>query len=184
MNRRRVLAPLCWSAAVAGLIAVSFYPGSAGSQGAVVTRQVGVQLAAGDVAPRVFMIQPNGDRSDSNDLSGRPYLVDFWHPACGPCRGQAPHLNAAYRLLRRARGTVLAIASQVSDDELRQTKRRWRLRYPVGRPFQPGVFDRSSGYGVTRLPASFVVGRDGRIVEAFYRMPNRPRLLAAVRRAI
>lgn len=116
----------------------------------------------GQVAPRIVLHQPDGRVFDTSTLAGRPYVVDFWSPACGPCRGYVPRLNAAHRRLARVGGAVVGVLAAPCDDrEHARIRRTWGIRYPTGTA--AGAGDASERYGVERLPAMFAVGADGRV---------------------
>jgi peroxiredoxin len=140
------------------------------------------RLSVGDVAPRIVLREAGGERIDSRSFAGKVYVVDFWSPFCAPCRGAVPWLNTAHRELEAHGGAVLGVmAGRAGASDVAEAVREWHMRFVVGAPFMPGQADRSDGYGVRRLPATFVVGSDGRVAAAFYRMPSESQLLAAVR---
>lgn len=116
----------------------------------------------GQLAPRIVLHRPDGRVFDTNTLAGRPYVIDFWRPECGPCRGYVPRLNAAHQRLARRGGAVVGVLAAPYDDrEHARIRRAWGMRYPTGTP--AGDDDPVARYGVTRLPAMFAVGADGRI---------------------
>ncbi|MFT4975413.1 MAG: thiol-disulfide isomerase/thioredoxin [Myxococcota bacterium] len=138
-------------------------------------------LAVGDEAPRIVLQLPDGTLLDSEDLLGTPHVIDFWSPHCGPCRGMVPALNAAQDRLEEVGGAVLGRTMTALSPTIAA---EWGIDYAVGTPMMPGQVDQGELYKVTRLPASFVVGADGRIAAAFYRMPSQPQLIEAVEAAV
>lgn len=132
----------------------------------------------GQAAPRVVVQLHDGRTLDTATLAGRPYVVDFWGPACGPCRGMVPYLNAAHRRLARAGSVALGVVAQpMGPGEHARTRRAWRIAYPTGTPLGG---DPTAAYGVERLPAMFAVGRDGRVAYDDATLMRRVRLDEAV----
>lgn len=118
--------------------------------------------AAGDIAPRVVIRRVDGRLLDTRTLAGRAYVLDFWHPSCGPCRGYVPRLNAAHRRLARQGAMVIGVLAGPADGvDHARLRRAWGIRYPTGAPQGPD--DESARYAVARLPAMYAVGADGRI---------------------
>ena len=116
----------------------------------------------GDLAPRVVIRLVDGRLLDTSTLAGRAYVLDFWHPSCGPCRGYVPRLNAAHRRLARTGAMVLGVLAGPFDDrDHARLRRAWGIRYPTGTPQGPD--DQSARYAFARLPAMYAVGTDGRI---------------------
>ena len=48
---------------------------------------------AGFQAPYLVLSTLDGDQIDSNDLSGRPYILNFWASWCPPCKAEMPDLQ-------------------------------------------------------------------------------------------
>jgi thiol-disulfide isomerase/thioredoxin len=83
----------------------------------------------GDVAPRVVIRLVDGRLLDTSTLAGRAYVLDFWHPSCGPCRGYVPRLNAAHRRLARTGAMVIGVLAGPSDGvDHARLRRAWGIR--------------------------------------------------------
>jgi cytochrome c biogenesis protein CcmG, thiol:disulfide interchange protein DsbE len=92
-------------------------------------------------------------------LRGKPVVVNFWASWCDPCREEADHLR---RFSDKARGRVALVG--VSWTDTRAGARKFIREYGWHFPnfFDPGgtVGNR---YGLSGLPTTFVLDRDGRI---------------------
>jgi thiol-disulfide isomerase/thioredoxin len=93
---------------------------------------------------------------------GRVTIVNFWATWCGPCRAEIPMLMA---LQAKYPDTLLIIG--VSEDEegpdvVRAFAAERKMNYPVVMSTAP---IREIFPGVAALPTSFILDRDGRIVQ-------------------
>jgi len=99
-----------------------------------------------------------------SSLRGQVVVVNFWASWCVPCRDEAPALETTWRRYRD-RGVVF-VGVNVQDlipqalKFLAQTK-----------PTYPNVRDKDNSvyraYGLTGVPETFFVDREGRIVKKF-----------------
>jgi len=104
------------------------------------------------------------------DLEGRPHaledyrgkvvLINFWATWCEPCRAEMPSINRLRTTLAGQPFAVLAVNLAESEPRIRRFMDQVPLDFPV-------LLDRDSAVAKawrTRvLPASFLVGPDGRI---------------------
>jgi len=119
----------------------------------------------------------NGDRTpplELKDLSGRMHrladyrgkvvLINFWATWCEPCRDEMPAMQALKTKLGGKPFVVLAVNVAESEVRIDDFLRTMPLDFIV-------LHDRDSSvmkaWRVKALPASFVVGRDGRIYYSF-----------------
>jgi cytochrome c biogenesis protein CcmG/thiol:disulfide interchange protein DsbE len=92
--------------------------------------------------------------------AGQPVVVNFWASWCVPCEDEAPVLE---RVSRRYQGRVdfIGVDVQDTDANARAFLERHRVTYPNG-PDPSGVI--SIDYGMSGVPESYFVNRDGQIV--------------------
>jgi len=95
---------------------------------------------------------------------GKTVVINFWASWCGPCREEAPILQRFAE--RHAGGEVVVIGIDVWDAEAdaRAFVNEFGLTYPNALD-RDGVV--SIEYGVSGVPETFVVGRDGRLLGKF-----------------
>lgn len=102
---------------------------------------------------------------DLDRFTGKVVVVDFWASWCVPCRRSFPWLNA---MNRKYADEGLVIIG-VNLDRERSDAEKFLKEYPAD--FQI-YFDESSDlardFEVVAMPSSYLLGRDGSIVERHY----------------
>jgi cytochrome c biogenesis protein CcmG/thiol:disulfide interchange protein DsbE len=118
-------------------------------------------------------------------LQGKAVLLNMWASWCHPCKEEAPVLERIWQDNRK-RGLVV-VGLDVNDfrQDARRFVRRFGLTFPIAFDGPGSTFD---SYGLTGLPETFVVDRQGKIVDAIVGGINtdedRARLRDAVQRAL
>ncbi len=119
-------------------------------------------LVVGQTAPPITLTTLDGKQIDTRDLRGQVVIVAFWATWCEPCREELPLLSR-YAQNHAQQGLVVLGISLDSPDQLDKVRAVARtLSFPVGLLGDP----HTPGYGrIWRLPVSFTIGRDGRLVD-------------------
>jgi len=134
-------------------------------------RSPGGDLAAaadrGDRPRAPVFTLPRLDRSGKLSLAslrGKAVVVNFWASWCIPCKDEAPYLEQVW-LDRRAEGVVvLGVDAKDFQSDARGFAGRYDLTYPLA---YDGPGATLPSYGVTGFPETYVLDRQGRVVEAF-----------------
>jgi cytochrome c biogenesis protein CcmG/thiol:disulfide interchange protein DsbE len=95
------------------------------------------------------------------DLRGKVVVLNFWASWCLECRPEMPVLERLHREFGSRGLAVIGINAREDPDTARRYASDLRLSFPI--VLDPG--GKINGlYGVIGLPATFLVGRDGRAV--------------------
>jgi thiol-disulfide isomerase/thioredoxin len=129
-----------------------------------------IVLSAGEPAPDFIAQTPDGKPINLSDFKGKVVLLDFWATWCGPCQASMPGLEKLYQDVKDQGVVVLSL--NVYDTKAPfdiWIKKHSGSDYNFNFAFDPaGRDDKTSiaahTYGVTVIPAMFVVGRDGKLV--------------------
>ena len=124
------------------------------------------QLKLGQPAPDFTAKTLDGGEVRLADLRGKFVLLDFWATWCGPCIAEMPNLRAVHEALQADPRFVLLSLSVDEDREalvkfLAKEKPGWRQGW-LGKWQETKVPDT---YGVEGIPAFFLIGPDGKLIE-------------------
>ena len=103
-----------------------------------------------------------------SDYSGKVLVINLWATWCGPCRMETPALVRLHKEYQ-SRGVEMVALSTEDPDASAQTVMQFMREYDVN--YQVGWATREVAQilmqGRASIPQSFVIGRDGRIVDRF-----------------
>jgi cytochrome c biogenesis protein CcmG/thiol:disulfide interchange protein DsbE len=142
----------------------------------------GDPLATGSDAPDFTLerLDEEGELTLSS-LRGKAVILNFWASWCIPCKEEAPVLERLWRE-RRDRGlVVVGLDAKDFRRDARDFARRFDLTFPL---VYDGPGDTVSPYGVTGFPETFVIDREGKIVDVLVGAVSGEDERARLRRAV
>ncbi|MGH2901122.1 MAG: TlpA family protein disulfide reductase [Solirubrobacteraceae bacterium] len=118
-------------------------------------------IAGSRPASLAFARAQADDRVDLRELRGTPIVLNFWASWCIPCREEAPLLQRGW--IRHANAGVLFLGLNMQDvrSDARTFVRAFKQTFPHVRDPTNAT---ARKWGVTGIPETFFIGRDGRIV--------------------
>jgi peroxiredoxin len=120
----------------------------------------GLKGWTGGATPALELADTEGRLHRLSDYRGSAVLVNFWATWCGPCLEEMPSIEALRAALHDKPFVVLAVNVGESGRVAREFAGTMRLGFPL-------LLDRDTRtaktWGARILPASYVVGPDGRI---------------------
>jgi peroxiredoxin len=123
----------------------------------------GYALRAGSAAPAFRLPALAGGEVDLAATRGKAVLLNFWATWCPPCVAEMPSLERLHRALGPEGLVVLTVSTDEDEAELRRFVARLALTLPV--LVDPGGRVAASGYRTTGYPETFVLDREGRLLE-------------------
>ena len=121
----------------------------------------------------------DGRTISASSLRGKVTLINFWATWCGPCRAEIPDL---VKLQEKYRDTLQIVGVLAEDESSTEVVRKFvadfKMNYAVVMPSHE--FEKKFT-GMAALPTSFVIDREGRIVQKHVGMLNRETVEAEAR---
>ncbi|MFN0031295.1 MAG: redoxin domain-containing protein [Flavobacteriales bacterium] len=143
--------------------------------------QANAATAPGQPAPEIEMKDRSGKTRKLSDLRGKTVLIDFWASWCGPCRGENPNVLKAYSKYNKDGFEVFSVS-------LDRDKTKWEEAIAKDGLVWPGHVSElkhwdctaARSYGVSSIPKTFLVDKDGKIIASDLRGPALDAKLQAI----
>lgn len=133
-------------------------------------------------APDFAVFDANGNTIRLVDFKGKPIILNFWASWCPPCRAEMPEFDKISQSL----GDDVVLLMVNMTDGSRETKEKAQ-DYIKKEGFSfPIYFDTkqsaASAYGITALPTTYFIDRNGSIVKSVRGAINAATLEAGIAR--
>ena len=114
------------------------------------------------LAPDFTLKSLEGQEINLASLKGKVVLLDFWATWCGPCRESIPHLVDLFKNYQVKGLEVIGMSLDKGEaDAVRRFIHSMSIPYPI--VLTPEEVSRK--FGVTALPTTLLIDKEGRIQE-------------------
>jgi thiol-disulfide isomerase/thioredoxin len=137
-------------------------------------------IPVGSIAPDFAQETPEGKKLALSDLRGNVVLIDFWASWCKPCRMENPNVKKVYAEYHKKGFEIIGVS-------LDRTKEAWiGAIQQDGLPWKHvsdlGFWNNAAAqqYGVSSIPYTVLIGKDGTVLAKNLRGPALEQKLAEV----
>ena len=102
--------------------------------------------------------------SGPQDYRGKILLIDFWASWCGPCRRENPNVRRVYDEFKGDGFEILGVSLDKSRDRWAGAVEKDGLTWPQVSDLGGWGNEAARLYGVSSIPATFLLDREGKIV--------------------
>lgn len=123
------------------------------------------RTSEGSIAPELEFSDPDGKVRKLSDLRGKVVLIDFWASWCGPCRRENPHVVKMYAKYHDRGFEIFSVSLDNNKDRWKDAISKDGLVWPNHVSDLKGWGSAAAKlYGVSSIPSTFLVDKDGRII--------------------
>jgi thiol-disulfide isomerase/thioredoxin len=139
-------------------------------------------LAQSSPAPDFSLQSLDGKTTHLSDFRGKAVLLNFWATWCGPCKIEMPWF---VDLQKEYGAQGLQIVGVAMDDASTEDIAKFAKGMGVNYPILIGKESVGDEYGgVPALPESFLIARDGKIVDKIIGLRGKAEIEDAVKKAL
>lgn len=128
----------------------------------------------GEQAPEFSLKKGDGSTLTLSGLKGKVVVVNFWTTWCPPCRREIPDFIETYKNYNEKGVEIVGVSLDHQGwDVVTPFVKNNSINYPI----VLGNVDTAKEYGDVRsIPTSFIVDKEGKIVEKFVGMLTKEQL--------
>jgi cytochrome c biogenesis protein CcmG/thiol:disulfide interchange protein DsbE len=117
-------------------------------------------LASGP-APAFELKTFDGQTIRLADLRGQAVVINFWASWCGPCRDEAPALQAMWQKYKDRGLVILGVDYVDTESKAKEFIQEFGQTYPNGPDVGTQI---SQQYKITGVPETYFITRDGHVL--------------------
>jgi peroxiredoxin len=163
--------------AVALMLYVGFHSARRGSGSSFAPR-----LTQSSLAPDFSLESLDGKTVRLSDLRGKAVLLNFWATWCGPCKIEMPWFVELQNQYASQGFQIIGVAmDEASKEDIGKFAKDMGVNYPIliGKEAVGEQYG-----GVPALPETFVIGRDGKIVDKILGLRGKAEIEDSIKKAL
>lgn len=133
------------------------------------------------LAPTFSLKLLDGKTIRLQDLRGKVVVLNFWASWCPSCRQEAPALSNTYKAYKNKGVIFLGIGINDTEENLKAFVEEFKKTYPNGLDATRRIAD---AYGVTGVPETFIITKEGRIARKWIGPITESQLSAFIEEAL
>jgi len=137
---------------------------SYGGQGLYKLLNAHTVTAVGSVAPNFTLKDVNGKSVSLSDYKGKLVLLEFWASWCSPCRAESPNLLKQYAAFKDKGFEILGVSVDSDKAKWLDAIKKDGLTWTQVSDLKGWDNDARKVYGISGVPANFLISPDGKIV--------------------
>lgn len=119
----------------------------------------------GQQAPDFTLKDASGKSATLSAYKGRVVMINFWATWCPPCRQEMPSMEELFKEYNKKGFEILAISSDSQGEKIvKPFMEFYELSFSALMDIDGKVH---SAYGVTSIPTTYIVDKNGNIVQRF-----------------
>jgi cytochrome c biogenesis protein CcmG/thiol:disulfide interchange protein DsbE len=130
------------------------------------------------LAPDFTLTTFDGQTMRLSDLRGQVVVLNFWASWCGPCREEAPALEAVWRDYQDRGVTVLGVAFADLDPDSVAFLQEFGVTYPNGP--DTGTVISKEQYHIKGVPETFIIDQQGEVAQFIFSVVDEQQLRATL----
>lgn len=130
------------------------------------------KLAIGAEAPEISLPNPEGETVTLSSLRGNYVLIDFWAAWCKPCRVENPNVVRLYEEYSDNNFEILGVSLDRDRNAWLKAIEQDGLQWKQVSDLKYFNSEAASDYQISAIPATYLIGPDGKIIAKGLRGPT------------